>query len=83
MPDAAPVLRYSAFTDTPDGGNPAGVVLDARDMADARMLALAAEIGYSETAFITPRTGGRATGWTRSASGPPGAPPEPRPAGCA
>ena len=22
-------LRYTAFTDTPEGGNPAGVVLDA------------------------------------------------------
>jgi PhzF family phenazine biosynthesis protein len=53
------VLRYAAFTDTATGGNPAGVVLDARGMADARMLALAAEIGYSETAFLTPRPGGR------------------------
>src|SRR3954447_5746475 len=53
------VLRYSAFTDTPAGGNPAGVVLDGRDMADARLLELAAEIGYSETAFLTPRAGGR------------------------
>ena len=25
------ILRYSAFTDTPEGGNPAGVVLDASD----------------------------------------------------
>jgi PhzF family phenazine biosynthesis protein len=53
------VLRYSAFTDTAAGGNPAGVVLDARDMSPARMLALAAEIGYSETAFLTPRAGRR------------------------
>jgi PhzF family phenazine biosynthesis protein len=59
MTAAEHVLRYSAFTDTPAGGNPAGVVLDARDMADARMLELAAEIGYSETAFLTPRAGGR------------------------
>jgi len=59
MTAAEQVLRYSAFTDTPAGGNPAGVVLDARDMADARMLELAAEIGYSETAFLTPRAGGR------------------------
>src|SRR5215203_86147 len=59
MAAAEQVLRYSAFTDTPAGGNPAGVVLDARDMADARMLELAAEIGYSETAFLTPRAGGR------------------------
>jgi PhzF family phenazine biosynthesis protein len=53
------VLRYAAFTDTPDGGNPAGVVLDAADVTDARMLALAAEIGYSETAFLTRRLGAR------------------------
>jgi len=59
MPAAAQVLRYSAFTDTPVGGNPAGIVLDARNLDDARMLELAAEIGYSETAFIMPRTGGR------------------------
>src|SRR3954454_20891019 len=59
MTPAEHVLRYSAFTDTPAGGNPAGVVLDARDMADARMLELAAEIGYSETAFLIPRAGGR------------------------
>src|SRR3954451_25047357 len=59
MTPAEQVLRYSAFTDTPAGGNPAGVVLDARDMADARMRELAAEIGYPETAFLAPRTGGR------------------------
>src|SRR3954452_10400930 len=59
MTAAEQVLRYAAFTDTPAGGKPAGVVLDARDMADARMLELAAEIGYSETAFVTPRAGGR------------------------
>src|SRR3954468_11607195 len=59
MTPAEQVLRYSAFTGTPAGGNPAGVVLNARDMADARMLELAAEIGYSETAFLTPRPDGR------------------------
>src|SRR3954466_11161191 len=59
MTPAEHVLRYSAFTDPPAGGTPAGVVLDARNMADARMLELAAEIGYSETAFLTPRAGGR------------------------
>jgi hypothetical protein len=31
------VLRYAAFTTIPDGGNPAGVVLDATQLADARM----------------------------------------------
>jgi PhzF family phenazine biosynthesis protein len=46
------VLRLAAFTDRPDGGNPAGVVLDAAGMTDAEMLAVAAEVGYSETAFL-------------------------------
>jgi PhzF family phenazine biosynthesis protein len=48
------VLRYAAFTTTPAGGNPAGVVLDARELSDAEMLAIAAELGYSETAFLHP-----------------------------
>jgi PhzF family phenazine biosynthesis protein len=46
------VLRYTAFSDRPTGGNPAGVVLDAAGMSDARMLAIAAELGYSESAFM-------------------------------
>jgi len=49
------VLRYTAFTTEPTGGNPAGVVLDATGLDDAAMLAIAAEVGYSETAFATPR----------------------------
>ncbi|MEU9015793.1 PhzF family phenazine biosynthesis isomerase [Streptomyces sp. NPDC048479] len=47
------ILRYTAFTTDPAGGNPAGVILDAAHLADDRMLAVAAEVGYSETAFIT------------------------------
>ncbi|MCX5034857.1 PhzF family phenazine biosynthesis protein [Streptomyces coelicoflavus] len=47
------VLRYTAFSSTPDGGNPAGVVLDASGMDDAEMLAVAAGLGYSESAFLT------------------------------
>jgi PhzF family phenazine biosynthesis protein len=50
-------LRYAAFTDSPDGGNPAGVVLDATGMSDAEMLAIAAELAYSETAFVTAARG--------------------------
>jgi len=46
------VLRYAAFTDTPAGGNPAGIVLDANGMSDAEMLRIAADVGYSETAFV-------------------------------
>ncbi len=53
--NACEVLRYSAFTTDPRGGNPAGVVLDARALGDDEMLAVAARIGYSETAFVTAR----------------------------
>jgi PhzF family phenazine biosynthesis protein len=49
------VLRYTAFSATTDGGNPAGVVLDARGMTTEQMLATAAEVGFSETAFLVPR----------------------------
>ncbi|CCK25045.1 phenazine biosynthesis protein PhzF family [Streptomyces davaonensis JCM 4913] len=47
------VLRYTAFSGSPDGGNPAGVVLDATGLDDDDMLAIAAELGYSESAFLT------------------------------
>ncbi|MGW4687571.1 PhzF family phenazine biosynthesis protein [Streptomyces sp. NPDC004244] len=47
------VLRYTAFSDDPAGGNPAGVVLDASALDDAAMLRIAAELGYSETAFLS------------------------------
>jgi PhzF family phenazine biosynthesis protein len=47
------LLRYTAFTSDPAGGNPAGVVLDARGLDDATMLSIAADLGYSETAFLT------------------------------
>lgn len=52
--DQMPVLRYAAFPDGGSGGNPAGVVLDARGLPDDTRLAIAAEIGYSETAFVEP-----------------------------
>ena len=47
------VLRYAAFTTTPAGGNPAGVVLDATGLDDADQQKIAADVGYSETAFVT------------------------------
>jgi len=50
---SAEILRYAAFTDRPDGGNPAGVVLDATGLDDAAMQAIATDVGYSETAFVT------------------------------
>jgi PhzF family phenazine biosynthesis protein len=51
------VLRYTAFSDDPAGGNPAGVVLDASGVSAAEMLRVAAEIGYSETAFLVGGSG--------------------------
>lgn len=52
------VLRLAAFSSDPSGGNPAGVVSDARGLSDADMLRIAAEVGYSETAFLLDAGGG-------------------------
>ncbi|MGW4466134.1 PhzF family phenazine biosynthesis protein [Micromonospora sp. NPDC004704] len=49
------IQRYAAFSTSPSGGNPAGVVLDATGVDGAEMLRVAAEVGYSETAFLLPR----------------------------
>ena len=54
------VLRYSAFTEDGRGGNPAGVVLDASSMTPEAMLQVAADVGYSESAFLLPAAEGRA-----------------------
>ncbi|WP_241014594.1 PhzF family phenazine biosynthesis protein [Burkholderia sp. Ac-20379] len=49
-----PVERLASFAKDNDGGNPAGVVIcDALPDA-ATMQAIAAEVGYSETAFAAP-----------------------------
>ncbi|WP_431677623.1 PhzF family phenazine biosynthesis protein [Kitasatospora sp. KL5] len=53
LPSDTQVLRYAAFTTDPSGGNPAGVVPDAAGIDDDTRLAVAAELGYSETAFLT------------------------------
>ena len=53
---AREILRYAAFPAGDAGGNPAGVVLDARGMTDEEMLAVAAAVGFSETAFLFPAT---------------------------
>lgn len=52
------VLRYAAFTRDPAGGNPAGVLLDATGLRDAEMQRIAADVGYSETAFFIARADG-------------------------
>ncbi|WP_419995548.1 PhzF family phenazine biosynthesis protein [Streptomyces boninensis] len=48
------VLHYTAFATNPAGGNLAGVVLDATALNDDAMVAIAADLGYSESAFVTP-----------------------------
>jgi PhzF family phenazine biosynthesis protein len=45
------ILRLAAFTQDPEGGNPAGVVLEASGLSAEEMQAIAAGVGYSETAF--------------------------------
>ncbi|MDZ7929266.1 MAG: PhzF family phenazine biosynthesis isomerase [Rhodococcus sp. (in: high G+C Gram-positive bacteria)] len=53
------IQRWTAFSSEPSGGNPAGVVLDARGLDDTEMLRVAADVGYAETAFVTPGDGDR------------------------
>lgn len=48
------VLKIAAFSDGDAGGNPAGVVLADALPADAEMQRIAAEVGFSETAFAAP-----------------------------
>ena len=47
------ILRLAAFSDDPAGGNPAGVVLDASALSAEEMQGIAADVGYSESAFVT------------------------------
>ncbi len=46
------IERYAAFADDPASGNPAGVVLDAGSLSAPDMQRIAAQVGYSETAFV-------------------------------
>lgn len=48
------VQRLAAFTVDGKGGNPAGVVICEAHPAELEMQQLAAEVGYSETAFLEP-----------------------------
>lgn len=52
---AGPTIeRFVAFSSDPGGGNPAGVVLDATGLTVSDMQSIAAEVGYSESAFLFP-----------------------------
>lgn len=46
------LYRVTAFTDDINGGNLAGIVMDADSLTDKQMLIIAKEVGYSETAFV-------------------------------
>ena len=58
-PGTEVLLRLAAFTTDPAGGNPAGVWIGGALPPDADMQRIAAEVGYSETAFIAPDGSGQ------------------------
>ncbi|HEY1835893.1 MAG TPA: PhzF family phenazine biosynthesis isomerase [Candidatus Saccharimonadales bacterium] len=47
------LYEVHAFTANGENGNPAGVVLDADGLTDFRMQDIAADAGFSETAFVS------------------------------
>jgi len=51
------LYRRSAFTNNPEGGNPAGVWIGETLPTAEVMQRIAAEVGYSETAFVAPASG--------------------------
>ena len=53
------ILRIAAFSDGDTGGNPAGVMIADKFPSDSEMQRIAAEVGFSETAFAVPA----GTGW--------------------
>ncbi len=48
------VLKIAAFSDGETGGNPAGVVIAEAHPSEVEMRRIAAEVGFSETAFAAP-----------------------------
>ncbi|MGD1906481.1 MAG: PhzF family phenazine biosynthesis protein [Leptolyngbyaceae cyanobacterium] len=48
------VLKVAAFSDGETGGNPAGVLIADAHPSEAEMRQIAAEVGFSETAFAMP-----------------------------
>ena len=63
MIEPFPIYQVDAFTSRPFTGNPAGVCLPGRPMADAWHLAVAREMNLSETAFLLPRQDGWGLRW--------------------
>jgi PhzF family phenazine biosynthesis protein len=54
MSRAVRIFQVDAFTGTPFSGNPAGVVLDAEQLSEAEMQAIARELNNGDTAFVLP-----------------------------
>jgi len=50
------VKKVNAFTDSVDGGNPAGVLLNSPDLTDKQMAYISKMLKVSETAFVFPST---------------------------
>lgn len=48
------IQRIAAFSYNNIGGNPAGVVICSEMPTETEMLSIAKQVGYSETAFLTP-----------------------------
>ena len=61
MTQTGSLYRLSAFTTTPEGGNPAGVWIGEALPDRETMQRIAAEVGASETAFVAPASGPRRT----------------------
>jgi PhzF family phenazine biosynthesis protein len=57
MTDTGRLYRLAAFSDDPAGGNPAGVWIGKHLPEGQVMQQIAAEVGYSETAFVAPAEG--------------------------
>lgn len=52
------VLKIAALSDGDTGGNPAGVLIAGELLSDVAMQRIAAEVGFSETAFAAPAGNG-------------------------
>lgn len=50
------VCHYDAFSNVPNKGNPAGVVLDGENLNEEQMREVAEKVGFNETAFQCGRT---------------------------
>ncbi|EOG8708900.1 PhzF family phenazine biosynthesis isomerase [Bacillus cereus] len=48
------VFHYDAFTNKPNMGNPAGIVLEADELTEGEMQLIAEKVGFNETSFVLP-----------------------------